>query len=113
MIMDGTKLFRLAVKKMETTLLDLLQENGTSTDEIDLFLFHQANLRILEAVLKRLKIPALKHYSTIGKFGNSSSSSLPIALDDATHTGKVKPGSKLALCTFGGGFTWAAALIDW
>jgi 3-oxoacyl-[acyl-carrier-protein] synthase-3 len=113
MVMDGTKLFRLAVKKMEATLLELLKENGASIEQIDLFLFHQANLRILEAVLKRLKIPALKHHSTIGKFGNSSSSSLPIALDDAIQSGKIKPRDKVALCTFGGGFTWAAALIDW
>ncbi len=113
MKMEGTKLFRLAVKKMEEAVAHLLKENATALEEIDLFIFHQANLRILEAVLKRLKIPQKKHHAPIRKFGNTSSSSLPIALDDAIRSGRLKRGDRLALCAFGGGFTWGSALIDW
>lgn len=113
MQMKGTRLFRLAVQKMDEALSCLLKENATSVEKIDLFIFHQANLRILEAVLKKHRIPAEKHHTTIRKFGNSSSSSLPIALDDAVRSGRLKSGARVALCAFGGGFTWGAALIDW
>ncbi len=113
MKMEGTRLFRLAVKKMEEAVFSLLKENTISLKDIDLFIFHQANLRILETVLKKLKIPPEKHHTTIQKFGNTSSSSLPIALDDAIHFGSLHRGKKVALFAFGGGFTWGSALIDW
>jgi 3-oxoacyl-[acyl-carrier-protein] synthase III len=109
MQMDGKALFRMAVKKMERALLSLKEESS----EIDLFIFHQANLRILEALFKKQKIPLEKTHITIPKFGNTSSSSLPIALDDAVREGKLKRGDRLALCAFGGGLTWGTALLDW
>lgn len=109
MRMDGKPLFRMAVKKMETALVSLIEE----CSEIDLFLFHQANLRILEALLKKQKIPTTKTHITIPKFGNTSSSSLPIALDEAVREGKLKRGDRVALCAFGGGLTWGTALLDW
>lgn len=113
MKMEGTRLFRLAVKKMDEAVLALLKENSISLAEIDLFIFHQANLRILEAVIKKRGIPKEKHHTTIGKFGNTSSASLPMALDDAVGCGRIKPGDKVALFAFGGGFTSGAALIVW
>jgi 3-oxoacyl-[acyl-carrier-protein] synthase-3 len=113
MKMEGTRLFRLAVKKMDEAVLALLKENLISLAEIDLFIFHQANLRILEAVIKKRGIPKEKHYTTIWKFGNTSSASLPMALDDAVSSGRIKPGDKIALFAFGGGFTWGSALVVW
>ena len=109
MKMDGKALFRMAVKKMEEALVSLKEESS----KIDLFIFHQANLRILEVLLKKQKIPAEKTHITIQKFGNTSSSSLPIALDQAIQEGKLRRGDRLALCAFGGGLTWGTALLDW
>ena len=111
MKMHGTRVFRLAVRKMDEALSCLLNENGIPLQEIDLFIFHQANMRILNTVLKKKGISSEKHHTTIRKFGNTSSSSLPIAYDDAVRHGKIKSGAKICLCTFGGGFTWGAALI--
>jgi 3-oxoacyl-[acyl-carrier-protein] synthase-3 len=111
MKMNGTRVFRLAVKKMDEAISCLLNDNSLSLQEIDLFLFHQANMRILNAVLKKKGIPSEKHHTTIRKFGNTSSSSLPIAYDDAVRYRKINPSAKICLCAFGGGFTWGAALI--
>lgn len=113
MKMEGTRLFRLAVKKMDEAVSGLLKENAIALKEIDLFIFHQANLRILEAVIKKRGIPQEKHHTTIWKYGNTSSSSLPIALDDAVSSGRIKSGDKIALFAFGGGFTYGSALIIW
>ncbi len=107
--MDGKALFRMAVKKLETAVLSLKKESS----EIDLFVFHQANLRILEAVFKKQNIAPEKTHITISKYGNTSSSSLPIALDEVIREGRLKPGNQLALCAFGGGLTWGTALLDW
>ncbi len=113
MKMEGTRLFRLAVKKMDEAVSALLEENDIALKEIDLFIFHQANLRILEAVIKKRGIPKEKHHTTIWKFGNTSSASLPIALDDAVVSGRIKRGDKIALFAFGGGFTYGSALVVW
>ncbi|MFQ5579116.1 MAG: 3-oxoacyl-ACP synthase III family protein [Nitrospiria bacterium] len=113
MKMEGKALFRMAVRKMESALSDLSGECGFPLTEIDFFIFHQANLRILEALLKRKKIPLHKTEITIPRFGNTSSSSLPVALDSAIRQGRLKPGDKLILCAFGGGMTWGIALLDW
>ncbi|MBI3359249.1 MAG: beta-ketoacyl-ACP synthase 3, partial [Nitrospirae bacterium] len=102
MKMEGTRLFRLAVKKMDEAVSGLLKENAISLKEIDLFVFHQANLRILEAVVKKQGIPKAKHHTTIWKYGNTSSASLSIALDDAVACGRIKPRDKIALFAFGG-----------
>lgn len=109
MKMDGKALFRTAVKKMGEALLSLTEESS----EIDLFIFHQANLRILEALFKKQPVPPEKIHITISRFGNTSSSSLPIALDEVVREGRLKKGNQLALCAFGGGLTWGTALVDW
>lgn len=109
MKMDGKALFRTAVRKMETAFLSLMKESS----EIDLFIFHQANLRILEALFKKQQIePGMTHI-TIDRYGNTSSSSIPIALDEVVREGRLKPGNQVALCAFGGGLTWGTALLDW
>ncbi len=113
MKMEGKVLFRMAVKKMESALTSLSEECALPLSDIDFFIFHQANLRILEALLKRKKIPMNKTEITIPRFGNTSSSSLPVALDSAVRQGRLKSGDKLVLCAFGGGMTWGIALLDW
>ncbi|MFQ5949628.1 MAG: 3-oxoacyl-ACP synthase III family protein [Nitrospiria bacterium] len=113
MKMEGKGLFRMAVKKMELALAALSDEYALSSTDIDLFIFHQANLRILEVLLERRKIPLRKTEITIPKFGNTSSSSLPIALDTALRKGRLQKGDRLVLCAFGGGVTWGTALLDW
>jgi 3-oxoacyl-[acyl-carrier-protein] synthase-3 len=113
MKMEGTRLFRLAVQKMNTAVSALLKENTIALKDIDCFIFHQANLRILEAVIKKQGIPKEKHYTTIHKFGNTSSASLPMALHDAVAAGRIKRGDKVAMFAFGGGFTWGSALMVW
>ncbi len=109
--MEGRGLFRMAVEKMERSLRAL--SNEVALSDIDLFIFHQANLRILELILKRTGIPPEKCHRTIGQVGNTSSSSIPIALNDAICHGKLKKGDRLALCAFGGGLTWGWAVIEW
>ncbi|MCG3112364.1 MAG: ketoacyl-ACP synthase III [Candidatus Manganitrophus sp. SB1] len=111
--MEGKGLFRMAVKRMQEALFSLAKEANLSLSEIDFFIFHQANLRILETVFEKTGIPHDKSVVTIPRYGNTSSSSLPIALDEATRTGKLKPGNRVILCAFGGGLTWGTALIEW
>jgi 3-oxoacyl-[acyl-carrier-protein] synthase-3 len=111
--MEGKGLFRMAVKRMQEALFSLAKEANLSLFEIDFFVFHQANLRILETVFEKTNIPLAKSVVTIPRYGNTSSSSLPIALDEAIRTGKLKPGNRVILCAFGGGLTWGTALIEW
>lgn len=111
--MEGKGLFRMAVKRMQEALSSLADGANLSLDEIDFFVFHQANLRILEAIFERTGIPPAKSVVTISRYGNTSSSSLPIALDEAIRMGRFKPGNRVILCAFGGGLTWGTALIDW
>jgi len=113
MKMAGKELFRTAVKTMETALRVFLEESSLTLGQIDRFIFHQANLRILEALFRRNAIPLHKTQITLPEFGNTSSSSLPIALDVAVEAGTLKSGDVLLLSAFGGGITWANALIDW
>jgi len=111
--MEGKGLFRMAVKRMQEALSSLAQEERLSLSEIDFFIFHQANLRILETVFEKTDISPAKSIATISRYGNTSSSSLPIALDEAIKAGRLKPGDRIALCAFGGGLTWGTALIEW
>ncbi len=113
MQMEGKGLFRTAVKRMQEALFSFSAESACPLSEIDLFVFHQANLRILETVFRKTRLPIEKAVITIPRYGNTSSSSLPIALDEAVKQGKMKQGSRILLCAFGGGVTWGTALIDW
>lgn len=113
MKMEGKGLFRMAVKKMAKALEALFDEQRLSSSEIDLFIFHQANLRILEALSRKTNISLEKSHLTISRYGNTSSSALPIALSEAVQEKRIKPGERLVLCAFGGGLTWGTALIEW
>ena len=113
MQMAGQELFRTAVKTMERELLRFLKSVSLSFDQIDHYIFHQANLRILEAILRRNAIPDARVHITLSRFGNTSSSTIPIALDVALEEKKIKKGERVLLSAFGGGITWGNVLIDW
>jgi 3-oxoacyl-[acyl-carrier-protein] synthase-3 len=111
--MQGKKLYPFAVRSMEESTRRCAESAGWSASDIDLFIPHQANLRIIEAVRERLGTSADKVYVNIDRYGNTSSASIPIALDECVRSGRLKPGDKLALAAFGGGATWGASAMTW
>jgi len=113
MRMQGAPLFRLAVRKLDQAIRDLAKEFGVTLDEIAQFVLHQANGRILAHLSERLGLPAEKVCSVIERYGNTSSASLPIALDHAVRSGRIRAGELVLLGSFGGGITWATGLVRW
>jgi 3-oxoacyl-[acyl-carrier-protein] synthase-3 len=111
--MRGRELFKIAVRAMEDSVRRTLESTGLSTDDIDLLVPHQANQRILDAVQQRLGIPAHKVIGNIERYGNTSSASIPISLDEVVREGRLKPGDHVGLVAFGGGATWGATLMRW
>ena len=109
--MKGRELFKLAVRSMEEVCLEVLQKAGLSVEQIDLFVPHQANIRIMEALAERLNISMEKVYSNIHKYGNTSAASIPIALTEAYLEGRLKRGDLVLMTAMGGGLTWGATLI--
>lgn len=109
--MQGREVFRHAVRSMVEESLAMLERHHMSVDDIDLFIAHQANLRIIEAVGSRLGITEDKVFINVQNYANTSAATLPLALDDARSQGRLKPGMKVLLATFGGGITWGAALL--
>jgi 3-oxoacyl-[acyl-carrier-protein] synthase-3 len=98
---------------MPEAIGEAIQANGVSIADVDLFVLHQANLRINEAVAKQLGIPEEKVFNTIDRFGNTTAATIPIGLDEAVKAGKLKPGMLVCSAAFGSGFTWASALYRW
>jgi 3-oxoacyl-[acyl-carrier-protein] synthase-3 len=113
MRMQGASLFRLAVRKLDEAIHDILKEFGVGLDEVAQVVLHQANGRILSQLTTRLGLPASKICSVIERYGNTSSASLPIALDHAVRDGKIGPQDMILLGSFGGGITWATGLVRW
>lgn len=111
MQMRGNEVFKVAVQTLQSSVEQILTKNGISADEIDLFVPHQANLRIIKAVQERLNLPDSKCVLTIEKFGNTSSASIPMALNEAYEDGRLKNGDLVLLDAFGGGFVWGSALL--
>lgn len=109
--MDGREVFKHAVRIMQEKALEVLDLCGVSAEDVSLLIPHQANTRIIETVAKRLKIPSEKVYVNIENYGNTSSASIPIALDEVVRGGKVKKGDLVLLVAFGAGLTWGATLI--
>jgi 3-oxoacyl-[acyl-carrier-protein] synthase-3 len=92
---------------------EVLEQAGVKSDDISLFIPHQANQRITEAVADRLDVDMSRVYSNIAVHGNTSSASIPIALDECVEAGKIKPGDLVLMASFGGGVTWGAVLMQW
>ena len=111
--MDGLEVFSFAVKKLTAGVKSVLDKEGLSLDDIKYIVPHQANLRIIEAVAKRLETPMEKFYMNLDRFGNTSSASIPIALNELNEQGKLTQGDKIIIAGFGGGLTWGIMLIEW
>jgi 3-oxoacyl-[acyl-carrier-protein] synthase-3 len=110
---NGNEVFKTAVRSMEEAAIAALKANGAEVSDIDLFISHQANARIIYAVAERLGLPRERIFMNIDRYGNTSAASIPIALDEAVRTGRLKHGDLLLLTAFGGGITWGSALIRW
>lgn len=111
--MQGNEVFKSAVRAMESSAKHIIQKVGLSSQDIDLLIPHQANIRIIEALAKRLKVPMDRVYVNIDRYGNTSAASVPIALDEARKKGVIREGSNTVLVAFGAGFTWGSAVIKW
>jgi 3-oxoacyl-[acyl-carrier-protein] synthase-3 len=109
--MTGSDVFKYAVKALDSVVEETLEANGLDRHDIDWLIPHQANLRIIEATAKRLDMPMERVVVTVDKHGNTSSGSVPLALDEAVRSGRVQRGQLLLLEAFGGGFTWGSALL--
>lgn len=109
--MNGKVVFMNAVKRMPETLMANLKQQNLSLSDVDLFMFHQANLRINESIAKALEIPAHKIFNTIQKYGNTTAATIPIGLAEAEKAGVLKPGMLVACAAFGSGFTWGSLLF--
>lgn len=111
--MNGAEVFKFAVKIMQSASCKALEQAGLTSDDISLFVPHQANLRILEAARERLGLPEEKMIVTVDEYGNNSTASIPLALKTALDSGKVREGDRLLLVAFGGGLTWGATVLRW
>lgn len=111
--MAGNELFKVAVRALADVSLEALNHNGFTSDDIDIMIPHQANTRIVEAAAKRINFPMEKVYLNIERYGNTSSATIPIALDELNREGKLKAGALMLLCSFGTGVTWGAGIIRW
>ncbi len=111
--MKGNETFKVAVTKLSEIVDEVLEHNNITGDEIDFLVPHQANLRIILAVARKLKFPAEKVVITVDRHGNTSAASIPLALDDAIRSEKIVRGDTVLLEAFGGGLTWGAALVKW
>ena len=109
--MKGNEVFKVAVKKLESIAINTMKENDLTSDDIDWFIPHQANIRIIQAVAKRLDMPMEKVIVTLSQHGNTSAASIPLALDEAITDGRISKGDKILLQSFGAGFTWGTVLL--
>jgi 3-oxoacyl-[acyl-carrier-protein] synthase-3 len=110
---DGKEVYKRAVRDMAEVSRLMLDRNDISTDQLALFVPHQANIRIMEAAAKRLELPSERMASNIGEFANTTSATLPTALHQSLEEGKLKKGDLMVMAAFGAGFTWGATLMRW
>lgn len=113
MQMDGQAVFKFAVKRVPEAVKEVLEKNNMTAEEIDYFILHQANKRIVEAVAKRLDVSIDKFPMNLQEYGNTSSASIPILLDEMSRDGKLKKGQKIILAGFGAGLSWGATILEW
>ena len=111
--MEGRFVFKHATDRMPEAVNEVLKHNKVQIEDVDLFLFHQANLRINQFVAQRLRIPEERTFNNIQKYGNCSAASIPMALHECVESGRIKDGDLIAMAGFGSGFTWGSALIRW
>lgn len=111
--MKGNETYKVAIKTLEEVARETLSAHGLTVNDIDVYVPHQANIRIIKAVAERLQLPMEKIFMNIDRYGNTSAASIPLALDEAVKAGRVKDGSLVMIGAFGAGLTWASALIRW
>ena len=111
--MNGQGVFKTAVKNFSDVSLEILEKNGMSLGDLDLFIPHQANIRIIEAIAKRLNLPMEQVFVTIKKYANMSAATIPVALDEQIKNERIKKSDNILLAAFGGGLTWGASLLKW
>jgi 3-oxoacyl-[acyl-carrier-protein] synthase III len=111
--MNGRETYKFAVRVLPEAILEALDANGLKIADVDHIVPHQANARIVEKVLERLGMPLAKCWMNLERYGNTSSASLPISLDEANRTGRLKPGDLIAMMAIGAGMTWGSALMRW
>jgi 3-oxoacyl-[acyl-carrier-protein] synthase-3 len=112
-VMDGSEVFKFAVRKMGDASINVIREAGLKIEDINYLIPHQANMRIISSAAKKLKLPLDKVQINLDKYGNMSAASVPVALDEAIREGKIKDGDNTVLVGFGGGLTWGACVIRW
>jgi 3-oxoacyl-[acyl-carrier-protein] synthase-3 len=111
--MEGTEVYRHAIRRIVAATGTALERAGMTTEDIDLFVAHQANVRIIQAVASELALPDEKVYVNVDRVANTSSASIPLALAQAEHEGRLKPGAIVAMAAFGAGFVWGAGVASW
>jgi 3-oxoacyl-[acyl-carrier-protein] synthase-3 len=111
--MQGNEVFKIAVRTLQEAAQGVLEEAGLAGEDVDVFVPHQANRRIIDAVAKRLKVPDEKVYVNVDRYGNTSAASIPIAVDELARSGRLRPGQVVLLDAFGGGVTYGAVLLRW
>jgi 3-oxoacyl-[acyl-carrier-protein] synthase-3 len=111
--MQGNEVFKVAVRSMTDVANIALKANNMSVEDVDLFIPHQANIRILNATAKKIGFRDDQVYINVERFGNTSGATIPLAMDEANRAGRIKEGDILLLDAFGGGFTWASAIVRW
>ena len=110
--MDGTKVFKFAVETVPRCMDEVLEKNHLTADDVDFFVFHQANARIIDLAVRKYHIPPEKYYKNIQEYGNTSAASIPLVLSELQEQGRVRSGSRVLAVGFGGGLTWGGAVIE-
>ncbi len=111
--MNGREVFKSAVRVMETVCREMMEQHQLAPDQINLVIPHQANIRIIEALSHNLELPMDKFFVNLDRYGNTSSATIPLALDEARRSGRIKPGDLTLMVAFGAGLTYGAALVRW
>lgn len=111
--MNGREVFRFATRVMDRATREVVQKAGLTLDDVDLFIPHQANLRIIQAAARSLAVSEDRIFVNLDRYGNTSSASIPIAICEAVESGRLKPGDKIVMVGFGAGLTWAATAVQW
>ena len=111
--MKGSEVFKIAVRMFVDCAETILKRHNLGPDDVDLFIPHQANLRIIEAAAKRVGLPMEKVFTNVDRYGNTGAASVYVALEEALAAGRIKKGDRILMAAFGGGFAWGAALMQW
>jgi len=111
--MSGNDVFKYAVRAMESVAVEALEAAGRKPEDLSLLVPHQANYRIIDATARRLGVSMDRVFVNLDRYGNTSAASIPLALDEARRSGRIHDGDLVEMVTFGGGFTWAAAVVEW